>query len=110
VSRALHAEICPFAPTSIASSNFSLSVTPKGGALNAPWNTNGLTAGFTVKNNGVCTDSINATAAATGPLAVASVSPSYFGLAPGASTTVWATYNATSRPPGSGTRTTAATT
>ena len=90
-------EICPFLPTGTSepdgTTRFALSVTPKGGALTAPWYTNSLTAGFTVTNNGTCTDSVNASAAAAGPLSVALVSPSYFGLAPGANTTVWITYN-----------------
>jgi RHS repeat-associated protein len=89
------AGICPFVPTGTDEEvvQFALSVTPKGAALSAPWYTNALTAGFTVKNNGTCTDSVNASAAVGGPLSVALVSPNYFGLAPGAQTTVWVTYN-----------------
>jgi len=90
--------ICPTLPTGTSEpegtlSQFALSVTPKGAALSAPWYANALTAGFTVKNNGTCTDSVDATAAVTGPLSVASVSPSHFGLAPGANTAVWVTFN-----------------
>jgi len=89
---------CPFAPTGTSEpegmlGQFALSVTPKGTAVTQAWYTTGLTAAFTVTNNGTCTDSVNATAAAAGPLSVALVSPNYFGLAPGAHTTVWVTYN-----------------
>ena len=107
----LRAGICPFAPGGTSepdgTTQFALLVTPKGTAVTQAWYTSGLTASFTVKNNGTCTDSVNVTASANGALAVVSVSPSYFGLQPGASTTVWVTYNARFR--GNGTLTLTAT-
>jgi len=104
---ALHVQTCPFGPSGTSepdgTSQFALSVTPKGSAITQLQSTNGRTSAFTVKNNGTCTDSVNVTTSASGPIAVVSVSPNYFGLLSGASQQVVVTYNVGL--PGSGTLT-----
>jgi RHS repeat-associated protein len=100
-------QICPTLPSGTSepdgTTQFALSVTPKGNPLTAPPDTNGKWISFTVTNNGTCTDSVNATASATGPITAVSVSPSYFGLVPGDNMTVWVSYNTSHQ--GSGTLT-----
>ena len=76
------------------SQNFSVSVTPDGGAASWPQNTSGHTSTFTVMNTSTdCSDNYSFSKTTSGPISGVSLNKSSAFLNPQASTTVIATYS-----------------
>jgi YD repeat-containing protein len=97
VPAVLWGDICPTGPSGTDEFpmlvNFAVSVTPDGARINQPHDVTGRTATFLVINTGTCPDTFNFTSSVTGPISGVTLSKQSWPLAPGAGTTVTATYN-----------------